>query len=741
MLRRFAFVMMILSWLVASAMAQETPPLVRDAALDAAEAALGVRAVNWTFEVLEPTTDSSLGCPIVAGEEMALEVTPYRMSIIYDDGIYVVHVSTDGRMVVLCDEKFGAALETTPEPDPNACTIVAAGSPVYAAPDNLVAGVFNAVGGASYEPFARTADLSWLQITDGEGNVGWIEATSVTASGTCDALPVTAFVAPDEATSCFISPLGAFSNVRNQPSIDSAQVAQIFENSVFQVIAQTSDGGWLFIQPGWVSRTVTNVIGDCGSVTVDAERIGTGFASDTVGASDLDENAAIALAQYPCPADFAGYLPPNISIGFETAAVEVGGIPNALRSFPDVDDNIGARIGVVQPGRVIDRVITGPVCNQGFVWWLVEFDGQTGWTAESNVATGDYFLEARGAGADSGAVPDTETTLPETDTTPVDDAIAVFQQGELPIIDLEIDGSRNSTLYVASEAQGFGDGVNGLVQAWNLLDEVVTASIDVPGGLADIEYEVGAPPLGLAIGASDGRVTVSVEAELETTISDVYDAASASAGFEWDGVTVIGTQCANEACDTSDISMFNAETGELTGSMGTSGHLVKAMDFAFGVLITAGDDGVYRWDIASGMPATPYINPDGLPINDVVINEGGTQALFVGCGAGSAENCTEGRIGLIELASMSLLGIVNSHDSAITEVVFSPDSSRFATTNGNEVIVRNSATGIEMMRFSVPDTQITALAYIAATPNEWLAVGTADGRVLIYLAFDPTAAN
>ena len=85
-----------------------------------------------------------------------------------------------------------------------------------------------------------------------------------------------------------------------------------------------------------------------------------------------------------------------MAVGFANAQVVVSGSPNALRTYPSTDDAVGQRLGVIQPGRTINRVISGPVCNQGFVWWLVEFDGATGWTAESNDATDAYFIEPLG---------------------------------------------------------------------------------------------------------------------------------------------------------------------------------------------------------------------------------------------------------------------------------------------------------------------------------------------------------
>jgi uncharacterized protein YraI len=47
-------------------------------------------------------------------------------------------------------------------------------------------------------------------------------------------------------------------------------------------------------------------------------------------------------------------------------------------------------IGRIPPGAEFD-VLEGPVCNDGYAWWRVEYNGLIGWTAESDEVT--YWLE------------------------------------------------------------------------------------------------------------------------------------------------------------------------------------------------------------------------------------------------------------------------------------------------------------------------------------------------------------
>jgi hypothetical protein len=95
------------------------------------------------------------------------------------------------------------------------------------------------------------------------------------------------------------------------------------------------------------------------------------------------------LAQdFVCPRGYAGYKVPRIKPGFQTASVASGRVNNRLRAEPNTN---GAVVAEAEPETVFDKVITGPACFEGYVWWLVEIDGVQGWTVESNAD--NYFLE------------------------------------------------------------------------------------------------------------------------------------------------------------------------------------------------------------------------------------------------------------------------------------------------------------------------------------------------------------
>lgn len=59
---------------------------------------------EFTFDV--PTTDSSLGCPLVEGSTLEESVIPYRVTLFYEDAQFTYHASEDASILVPCDEKL-----------------------------------------------------------------------------------------------------------------------------------------------------------------------------------------------------------------------------------------------------------------------------------------------------------------------------------------------------------------------------------------------------------------------------------------------------------------------------------------------------------------------------------------------------------------------------------------------------------------------------------------------------------
>lgn len=60
---------------------------------------------------------------------------------------------------------------------------------------------------------------------------------------------------------------------------------------------------------------------------------------------------------------------------------------NNLRNLPTILADV---VDQIPEGETFD-LVAGPVCAEGYVWWPVDYNGVTGWTAEGEGDT--YWLE------------------------------------------------------------------------------------------------------------------------------------------------------------------------------------------------------------------------------------------------------------------------------------------------------------------------------------------------------------
>ena len=82
-----------------------------------------------------------------------------------------------------------------------------------------------------------------------------------------------------------------------------------------------------------------------------------------------------------CP----GAPPPRLSVGGRGRVTP--GLPNKMRSAPSTG---APQVGSI-PGEAVFTVVGGPQCADGYLWWQVNYEGVTGWTA--NGAGGEYWVE------------------------------------------------------------------------------------------------------------------------------------------------------------------------------------------------------------------------------------------------------------------------------------------------------------------------------------------------------------
>jgi len=203
---------------------------------------------------------------------------------------------------------------------------------------------------------------------------------------------------PVDTLICTITPSGTFANLRDRPSTDGALIKIMYPNETFTVSGRSGD--WYFSERGWAFFDVVDLGGNCDNLPA------------------LSPEQAAEQSNYVCPPSFFGYVQPRIVQGESTAQVIRGNLPNRLRAEPTTDAEL---IGDIQPGRVIDEVLSGPACNNGIVWWEVDFDGARGWTAESDFSLGEYFLEPAD-GAPQAAVDSVDVVEQPAPPAPVEQA-------------------------------------------------------------------------------------------------------------------------------------------------------------------------------------------------------------------------------------------------------------------------------------------------------------------------------
>ncbi|WP_162787678.1 SH3 domain-containing protein [Anaerolinea thermolimosa] len=104
----------------------------------------------------------------------------------------------------------------------------------------------------------------------------------------------------------------------------------------------------------------------------------------TVRPTPMVTATPILRAHRPCPD--APYS--RLEVGDQVRTLEEPALPQRLRKEAGKD---AERVGWIQPGEVA-RVLEGPVCADGWVWWKVETltGGYTGWAAEGDGT--EYWL-------------------------------------------------------------------------------------------------------------------------------------------------------------------------------------------------------------------------------------------------------------------------------------------------------------------------------------------------------------
>jgi hypothetical protein len=96
---------------------------------------------------------------------------------------------------------------------------------------------------------------------------------------------------------------------------------------------------------------------------------------------------SVDAAPKPCfQGASAGYVRPRLKVGVTGRSVAT--VNHNIRSQPGTNTRV---TGSLAP-RSTFKVVDGPLCTNGYVWWKVNKNGTQGWVAEADPATFKYWL-------------------------------------------------------------------------------------------------------------------------------------------------------------------------------------------------------------------------------------------------------------------------------------------------------------------------------------------------------------
>lgn len=591
--QKLFFLLMFLLVPFSSAFAQSDDSVPRESAITAMRDYKPTRPTSWRYEILLPTNNSALGCPLTQGTDLGRQVTPYRYTFIYPDGEYVVYVASDGTVVQLCDSKFTSA--TVPTATPN----VAIASPTPA----------------------------------------------------------------------------------------SAIVPTITPN----------------VPPTAIPSLATT------------------------------------LQNYACPPNFVGYLTPRLKAGERTARVGSGGLPNTLRSQPVANDSIGQRLGTIQPSRTLDRVLNGPACSGGIVWWYVEIDAKQGWTAESNANDGEYYLEP---------TPGNEVT---TATSPSVTAPASSTVGRA-VQKREDTSSPNQVVYTTNETILVSEVILGATpeQTTYVLVEYDAQGIPTDKGIASLApiNDIQVLKDGtIAVSTGDGTITLyDASYAVIRTINGLPVLPSIPALTELtpDGKFIAYTDCPTGVtlgvCPQTSVSLraidnvtplwsFPIPQGNTPIKLGfnTTGDLLGIHGFN-GLLLIDRITGVQQGFLSNTTPQFGMLDFAFNPTDGNVITTICKSAL-------PQQGCAVGEVTLWSTATNQPLGIVETNNANPLFVRYDNAGTRiFVADSTGTVVIRNAQTGelLDTLQASTAIVPPATVSFDISPEDTQLAVVTIDGKITLW---------
>ncbi|MCL4252677.1 MAG: SH3 domain-containing protein [Anaerolineae bacterium] len=678
---------------------------------------------QWQYISYVMTNDGSLGCPLATSYNLGYSVVPWRVRLTFSNGLtYVVYVSSDPNVSVLCDSKLLATTPTTTTtnttpvytPTCSATPVVGSRGPIYTAPNSgTLIGYLDLFGSISV--VGRSTDTAWYQVQN-SSLFGWISIYDVLLNGAgCSAIGVTSNVTTPITTtptdyvglgvggpvSCFLS--AVYANVRTLPSLNGAIVEQVSRGQIYGVTGRTSGSDWYEVftrtraGKGWVSITVSSVQGaGCGALPI-------------TSSSDLISNPIpSAPVVTNCPAAYVGYQTPRLAVGARARVTNVIPILR-LRNTPQALSDNSNLVLEINTQEIVD-VISGPVCESGIarVWWQVLYNGVYGWTAESDLsATTAYYLEP----------------LVRAPGRRFAEDIATAEIGRLE--------AGSAVLDIAFSTDG------AQLLAINGADTFVRAFDTVTGNNLDNLYlnNTGAPLTHVLAGNT--VVTVDVNSLISVWASDGTLQGTYSPSFTTISTTAIAlssdenkmavggcVEASLEGCVSSTASVVwltgNSEAGITLADAFISSLAYHPTENH--VLLGLKSGGVLLWDLDSSDAPQQIIATT--QTNAIAYNPSGTIIAVASC-VGAVDDmgiCDSTELALYDATTYEKLGVLAGHADGvtITELTFSPDGSLLASGGAdNQVIVWDVVNIKENNRFTGYSFGVSSLAF------------SPDGRLLV----------
>lgn len=313
MLKRLSYFILLLILSTTALHAQDAPRVVIEAAIAAANRVIPTlgRPTNWNWELLSETRSSNLGCPLAEGTDLGRGVTPYRITLIYMSGSYVVYVSADGTLTQPCDSKFGTG---APAGTAVTCQVTTAlpAVTVRTAPDaNSTTLTANPFTNGAATATRRTADNTWYEVRLPDGTTGWISATGITAAPECQGLTVVGISGggvTGGASNCVLNTTNAAVTVRQFPDFNGIALTDtVFINNAAAAIGRTNDSLWYQVRTigggiGWVYAQDISAVGNCAALPVTAANDPTAvrtacYVSPASAFANIRERASVDSAQ------------------------------------------------------------------------------------------------------------------------------------------------------------------------------------------------------------------------------------------------------------------------------------------------------------------------------------------------------------------------------------------------------------------------------------------------------------